>query len=304
MKRKVVVVGSSNTDMVARVPRIPTTGETVMGSEFMVFHGGKGANQAVAAARAGGAVTFIACVGDDQFAVESLENYNKDSIDTSCIKTQQGKHSGMALIFVSDAGENCIAVTPGANNSLLADDIYRNSHVLKDASIVLLQLEIPMETVEATIKVASSHKVPVILNPAPAAKIDDGLYPHISVLTPNETEAAYLTSRKEFSEGDFPVMAKELFERGVEHVIITLGSKGVYLKNRDFEGIISGYKVKPVDPTAAGDVFNGSLAVAIAQEKNLHDAIDFSQKAAAISVTRMGAQPSAPGIKEIESHVF
>jgi len=304
MANKIIVVGSSNTDMVARVPRIPATGETVMGSDFMIFHGGKGANQAVAAARAGGAVTFIACVGDDQFAAESLENYKKDNIDTTFIKSQEGKHSGMALIFVSDAGENSIAVTPGANNSLLAEDIHRSSHVFANASVVLLQLEMPMETVEATIQVAASHKVPVILNPAPAAKIKDSLYSQISVLTPNETEAAFLTSRREFSENDFPVMAKELFERGVEHVILTLGSKGVYLKNNDFDGMITGFKVKPVDPTAAGDVFNGSLAVALSQGKNLHDAIDFAQRAAAISVTRMGAQPSAPTLEEIRNHVF
>ena len=299
MGNKIIVVGSSNTDMVAKLPRIPSTGETVMGTDFFIFHGGKGANQAVAAARAGGSVTFIACVGDDNFANESIENYKKDQIDTSCIKIQPKMHSGMALIFLSEAGENSIAVTPRANNYLKADDIHKNRNVFADASVVLLQLEMPMETVEAAIEVAASKGVPVILNPAPAAMIKDDLYKRITVLTPNETEAAFLTLRKEFTAEDFPAMAKDLFDKGVENVIITLGDKGVYLKNNEFDGTISGYKVKPVDPTAAGDVFNGTLSVALAQGKDLQEAIDFAQKAAAISVTRLGAQPSAPNLNEI-----
>jgi len=304
MNKKIIVAGSSNTDMVVKVPRIPAPGETIMGSKFFVIPGGKGANQAVAAARTGAGVTFISCVGDDTFGPQSIENYQQDGIDTSCIKVQSGTHSGVALINVSDDGENSISVAPGANSYLLPEDINCFSEAFKDAAVVLVQLEIPMETVEAVAEMAAFHQIPLILNPAPAAKLSEKVLSKISIITPNETEAALLTGRKQPSDHEIPAMAAELFAKGIQTVILTLGSKGVFLKNHEFEGFIQGYKVNAVDTTAAGDVFNGALAAALADDKPIREAIDFAQRAAAISVTRMGAQPSAPNLSEIENFGF
>ncbi len=304
MKPKIVVIGSSNTDMVVKVPHIPAPGETIMGSDFMTIPGGKGANQAVAAARAGAGVSFVACVADDAFGAQSVENYQKDGIDTSCIKVQKGTHSGIALINVAADGENSIAVAPGANSYLLPEDIGNYKHAFDGAAMVLAQLEIPMETVVAAADLAHEKGIPFILNPAPGAAIPQELFKKITIITPNETEAAILTSRSNISEDVIPWMAAELYRMGVKTVILTLGSKGVYLKSDDFEGMIPGYKVRAVDTTAAGDVFNGALASALAGGKPIKEAVDFAQKAAAISVTRMGAQPSAPSLNEVMEYNF
>lgn len=303
-KPKVIVIGSSNTDMVVKVPHIPSPGETILGTDFMTIPGGKGANQAVAAARAGADVTFIACVSDDSFGKQALENYRKDGIDTSCIKVQPGIHSGIALINVSEDGENSISVAPGANSHLLPEDIYGFESVFDGAKIVLTQLEIPIETVEAAAEVAHTKGIPFILNPAPGAAIPESLLNKLTIITPNETEAAIITGRNNFFEKDILEMADEIFENSSTTVLLTLGSKGVYLKTFDFEGMIPGYKVKAVDTTAAGDVFNGALAAALAGGMELNEAVDFAQRAAAISVTRMGAQPSAPSLDEIQHSKF
>ncbi|MFP4366326.1 MAG: ribokinase [Bacteroidales bacterium] len=304
MSKKIIVVGSSNTDMVVKVPHIPAPGETVMGSELLTIQGGKGANQAVGAARAGGDVIFIACVSDDTFGTESIENYKKDNIDTSFIKVKPGMHSGVALINVAADGENSIAVAPGANSHLLPDDIKKAKDAFSGAGAVLVQLEIPMETVSAVATLAGEFGVPMILNPAPGAKLPHDLLRQISVITPNESEAALLTGTKEVNDDTIPVMAKKLYDLGIETVILTLGSKGIYLMNSDFQGLIPGFKVKAVDTTAAGDVFNGALATALSENKTVRQAIDFAQRAAAISVTRMGAQPSAPELQEINDYRF
>jgi len=301
---KVLVIGSSNTDMVLKVPRIPAPGETILGTYFFVIPGGKGANQAVAAARTGAEVTFVACVADDAFGSQSVDNYRKDGINTNYIKVQSGTHSGVALINVSDDGENSISVASGANSYLLAADIAEYSEAFIGAKIILAQLETPLETIEAVAQLAETMGIPFILNPAPAARLTDGLLRKISIITPNETEAALLTGRMEVKDEEIPLMAEELLTKGVKTVIITLGSKGVYLCNDKAREIIPGYKVKAIDTTAAGDVFNGALASALAGEKPIREAIDFAQRAAAISVTRMGAQPSAPGINEIEGFIF
>jgi ribokinase len=303
-KPKIVVVGSSNTDMVVKVPHIPAPGETIMGTDFMTIPGGKGANQAVAAARAGADVTFITCVSDDSFGKQSVENYRNEGIDTSCIKIQPGTHSGIALINVAEDGENSISVAPGANSYLFPEDIHGFENAFDGAKMVLAQLEIPMKTVEASAEVAHAKGIPFMLNPAPGAAIPESLLSKVTIISPNETEAAIITSRKEFSEKDVLIMAEKIFEKGGTTVLLTLGSKGVYLKTFDFEEIIPGYKVKAVDTTAAGDVFNGALASALAGEMDLRKAVDFAQRAAAISVTRMGAQPSAPTLEEIQHIQF
>ncbi|WP_372948203.1 ribokinase [Mariniphaga sp.] len=304
MKPKIVVVGSSNTDMVVKVPHIPSPGETIMGADFMTIPGGKGANQAVAAARAGADVTFIACVSDDAFGKKAVENYRKDEIDTSCIKIQPGTHSGIALINVAEDGENSISVAPGANSYLFPEDIQGFEDTFEDAKIVLAQLEVPLETVIAAAEIAHAKGIPFILNPAPGAVISESLLNKVTIITPNETEAAIITGRNNFSEKDIPEMAGEIFDKEGITVLITLGGKGVYLKTFDFEGLIQGYKVKAVDTTAAGDVFNGALAGALAGGMDLYKAVDFAQRAAAISVTRMGAQPSAPKLNEIQNYQF
>jgi len=300
-KAKIVVVGSSNTDMVLKVPRIPAPGETIMGGDFFIIAGGKGANQAVAAARAGAAVTFLACTGGDDFGRQAIDGYKMDGIDTSFVKVMAGVHSGVALINVSDDGENSITVSPGANSYLLADDIRSGIMAFREVKMVLVQLETPLPTVEAVAETASSLNVNLILNPAPAAILPESLLKKISIITPNETEAALLTGRKHFDDQDVPAMAQQLFEKGIKTVILTLGKKGVYLKTADHAGFIPGYTVKAVDTTAAGDVFNGALAAALASDISLKEAIDFAQRAAAISVTRMGAQPSAPQKTEIDA---
>lgn len=301
MKPKIVVVGSSNTDMVVKVPHIPAPGETILGSDFMIIPGGKGANQAVAAARAGADVTFITCVSDDTFGNQSIQNYRQEGIDTSYIKVNPGTHSGIALINVAANGENSISVAPGANSFLMPEDIMAYKEAFSGAQYILVQLEIPLKTVEAVIELAEDEGIPLILNPAPATSVNESLYRKISVLTPNETEAAILTGRQNFSDEDIPEMANVLFNKGTKTVILTLGSKGVYLRSEGFAGIIPGYKVKAVDTTAAGDVFNGALAAALAGGMALEQAVDFAQKAASISVTRIGAQPSAPRYDEIKS---
>ena len=304
MKNKIVVVGSSNTDLVIKVPHIPRPGETILGSDLMTIPGGKGANQAVSAARAGGEVIFITCVSDDTFGSNSVETYKKDGINTSFIKVKPGIHSGVALINVAKDGENSIAVAPGANSHLLPEDIHNASDAFKGADIILVQLEIPVETVTAVAGLAEKMKIPLILNPAPGAVLEDNLLKKVSVITPNETEAALLTSIPDISDYPVSIMARKLHDSGVETVIITLGKKGVYLLNNDFDGLIPGYKVRAVDTTAAGDVFNGALASALSQKKEISEAVDFAQRAAAISVTRMGAQPSAPRMNEIKKYKF
>jgi ribokinase len=303
-KPKIVVIGSSNTDMVVKVPHIPAPGETILGTDFMTIPGGKGANQAVAAARAGADVTFIACVSDDAFGKQSVENYRKEGIDTSSIKIQPGIHSGIALINVAEDGENSISVAPGANSWLFPEDIHGFEGAFEGAKVVLAQLEIPMETVEAAAEIAHEKGIPFILNPAPGAPISECLLSKVTIITPNETEAAIITFQKDFSEKDIPAMANEIFEKGDATVLLTLGSKGVFLKTFDFEEMIPGYQVKAVDTTAAGDVFNGALAAALAGEMDLKEAVNFAQRAAAISVTRMGAQPSTPTLDEIRDYQF
>ena len=295
----ILVIGSSNTDMVVRVPRIPKPGETVLGGEFTMVPGGKGANQAVAAARAGGHVTFVARVGDDVFGERALKNFEADGIETRFVFRTSGAPSGIALINVDGRGENSISVASGANACLSAGDIEKADEAFAEADIVLLQLETPMETVWAAAKKAWDRGVPVILNPAPARPLDDDLLRLIAVLTPNEHEAEFLTRIPVLDESGARKAAVRLRELGVVSVFITLGERGVYASSPEFEGLVPAFKVDPVDTTAAGDVFNGALAVALAEKEPLKDALRFASAAAALSVTRPGAQPSAPNRAEI-----
>lgn len=302
MAPKIVVIGSSNTDMICRVPHIPKPGETVLGGEFLTVQGGKGANQAVAAARAGGNVTFIACVGNDLFGKQAIESYRADGIDTSCIEMVENVPTGVALINVADSGENSIAVAPGANARLTPEVAEKYREVILSANIILMQLEIPIETVYYVIRMAHEANIPVVLNPAPAQEIDPEILQRLTCITPNEHEAAVVS-------GIFPPdpemvseIAVELQLKGVRSVIITLGSKGALYRDGGIEEIVPGIPVKAVDTTAAGDTFNGYLVVELAKGKSLKEAISKANKAAAISVTKMGAQPSVPFSYEVDNN--
>jgi ribokinase len=299
-KRSILVVGSSNTDMIIKVQRIPKPGETILGGEFASAAGGKGANQAVGAARAGGAVTFIARVGQDMFGDKAVAGFIADGINVDYIVRDRTRPSGVALIFVGQSGENSIAVASGANASLAPADLKKAKGAFSKAGVVVLQLETPLGTVEAAVKLAASAGARVILNPAPARPLSDHLLRRVFLLTPNETEAELLTGVRVSNEAAAAKAADALLARGVENVIITLGARGAFVAGSQGRGLVTGYKVKPMDTTGAGDVFNGTLAVALAEGKSLLEAARFGSAAAAISVTRLGAQTSAPGRKEIE----
>ena len=297
--KSVLVVGSSNTDMIIRVPRIPRPGETVLGGEFSMAAGGKGANQAVAAARAGGRVTFVARVGEDGFGDRALAGFAAEGIDTRFVLRTPGAPSGLALITVDERGENSISVASGANALLSAGDVEAAAAAFSAADIVLLQLESPLPTVKAALRLARDKGVPVVLNPAPARPLADDLLRRVAVLTPNEPEAELLAGVPVRDEEGAREAAARLRARGPAAVVVTLGERGAYASSLEFDGLVPAFKAVPVDTTAAGDVFNGALAVALAEELPMIEALRFAQAAAAISVTRPGAQPSAPTRAEI-----
>jgi ribokinase len=299
-KAKIVVVGSSNTDMIIKVDRIPTPGETIIGGEFSIAAGGKGANQAVAAARAGGEVNFVACVGEDMFGEQAVEGFVKDGINIDYVLKTQDYASGVALIFVDQKGENSIGVASGANSQLMPIHIEQAKNSITSADILVMQLETPIETVNTAAKLASENNVKVILNPAPAQTLKDETFKHISILTPNETETELLTGIKVEDENSASEAADALLSRGIETILITLGPRGVFLASSEIREIVPSFEVKAVDTTAAGDVFNGALAVSLAENKPLFDAVRFANAAAALSVTKLGAQPSAPNREEID----
>jgi len=263
--------------------------------------GGKGANQAVAAARAGGNVTFIARIGTDMFGRQAVEGFRRDGIDTKFVFADKRAASGIALIMVDRRGENSIAVASGANANLSTANIEKAKRAISAADILLLQLETPIETVRRTMELASERGIPVILNPAPARPLSERLLRLVTVLTPNEVEAEFLTGIRIKDEAGMVKAARKLMERGVKIVLITLGARGVFAADGKTRTILPALKVKAVDTTAAGDVFNGALAVALAEGRTLIEAVHFANAAAALSVTKWGAQPSAPGRKEIES---
>jgi ribokinase len=299
-KKKIVVIGSSNTDMVIRTPRIPRPGETVLGGEFFMAPGGKGANQAVAAARAGGEVHLIARVGDDVFGQQSLDGFVSDGIHVDLIVRDKDAPSGVALIIVGPDGENCIAVASGSNSRLGVADVRLAKPVITSADIILMQLESPLETVREAAEIAASAGVPVVLNPAPARALGDDLLKRVAYLTPNETEAEILTGITLIKKSDLAKAADALLAKGIKAVLITLGSKGVYVATREKKEVMPAFKVIPVDTTAAGDAFNGGLAVALAEGRPLLEAARFANAAAALATTKMGAQPSLAGRDDIE----
>ena len=298
-RRKIVVLGSTNTDMVIAGARIPVPGETVSGGKFLMNPGGKGANQAVAVARLSarrGVCTFVAKVGDDLFGRETAARLKREGIAARLV-VDPAEPSGTALIMVDAKGQNVISVALGANGTLVPADIAPFAADVAQATVLLLQLETPVETVLAAAKAACAGGATVILNPPPARKLPRALYAQLDWITPNETEAEILTGVR-VTDVASARRARDWFQaRGVGHVLVTLGAKGVYCG--DCDRIFPSRRVKAVDCVAAGDTFNGAFAVALAEGRDCADAIAFAQKAAAISVTRPGAQSSIPFRREL-----
>ncbi len=294
---RVIVVGSSNTDMIIRADRLPAPGETVLGGDLVMAAGGKGANQAVAAARAGAAVTFVARVGQDLFGAAALQNFQREGLDTRYVTQDTDAPSGVALIVVGPRGQNLIAVAPGANSRLSPAEVESATPAFAEAQVVVMQLEIPVETVLAAAQAGRAVGATVILNPAPAQSLPHALYTAVDILTPNETEAALLTGEQTPEEA-----ATTLLKQGLKTVIVTLGEVGVLAATApDHLRRIPGFTVEAVDATAAGDAFNGGLAAALARGQALEAAVRYAQAVAALSVTRLGAQPSLPTGTEVQT---
>ena len=299
-RRQILVVGSCNTDMVIKAAHLPRPGETILGGTFFMNPGGKGANQAVAIARLGGSVTFICKTGSDIFGHQSQQLFEEEGINTSYVFSDSGNPSGVALITVDEKAENCIVVASGANANLLPSDLAKAEEAIELADLILMQLEVPMETVCFVADIAWQKGKKVILNPAPAHPLPADLLHHLYLITPNETEAEMITGVKITDDISAVEAARVLSGMGVQHVIITLGSKGALICSDGEAEIVPALKVEAVDTTAAGDVFNGALTVALSEGRNLKEPVRFACKASAISVTRVGAQSSAPYRNEVD----
>lgn len=299
----ILVIGSSNTDMVVRVRELPLPGQTVMGSEFRTFAGGKGANQAVAAQRAGGSVCFLAAIGNDDFGRAALATYESEGIDTSLIQVVDDSPSGVAMICVNEAGQNSISVALGANGKLTADIIRQNESTIAGAGILLLQLEIPVDAVVAAIDSASRHGTRCVLNPAPAMHIPDEVLAHLYCITPNETEAEILTGIAVSDVQSATRAARQLLQSGVENVVITLGSNGALWCNSDGAHHQEAPSVTVVDSTAAGDTFNGVLVTLLAEGQSPKEAMRLAVTAASLAVQKSGAIASIPRRQEFMATV-
>ena len=300
MSKKLVVLGSVNADHVLSVPRFPKPGETLVGSGYHIAYGGKGANQAVAAGRTGANIAFIACVGGDDIGTRMKEQFARDGMDTQAVMAIDGTTTGVAMIWVSADGENCIGISAGANAELTPARLQPHLPLINEADVLLMQLESPLNTVEAAAQAARAAGTKVILNPAPAQPLPESLLRLIDVITPNETEAQALTGVVVNTEADAQKAANILHDYGIATVLITLGAKGVWLSEQGKGELIPGFRVQAMDTTAAGDTFNGALVTAQLEGKPLRDAIRFAHAAAAISVTRSGAQPSIPLRAEVD----
>ncbi|MEC6816116.1 ribokinase [Photobacterium toruni] len=297
---KLVVLGSVNADHVLQVPSFPRPGETLHGRHYQVIPGGKGANQAVAAARLHADIGFIACVGDDSFGINIRENFRMDGIDITAVKMEPNCPTGIAMIQVSDSGENSICLSAEANAKLTAAAIDADLDRIRDADYLLMQLETPLCGIEKAAQVAKDANTIVILNPAPARALSDELLACVDMITPNETEAEVLTGVTVTDAESAQQAANILHAKGIKTVMITLGAKGVWLSQDGCGDIIAGFNVEVIDTTAAGDTFNGAFVTGLLDGLALESAIKFAHAAAAISVTRFGAQTSIPTRKEVE----
>lgn len=293
------MIGSSNVDMVVRTSHLPAPGETILGGEFFMNQGGKGANQAVAIKRLGGNLIFMAKLGNDVLGRQSVGYFKKEGIDTGYIALDEDSASGVALISVDDHAENSIVVASGANMLLNEQDVDKMLEEMCEGDILLMQLEIPLQTVEYAARKAFGKGVKVVLNPAPARSLPKELFRHLYMVTPNRIEAEMLTGIKIANDADVEKVAEEICAMGVKNVIITLGSKGCLIREEGVSYRIDAFKVEPVDTTAAGDTFNGALCVGLSEGMDLKQAAVMASKASSIAVTRMGAQSSIPYREEL-----
>lgn len=299
MSTPIYIIGSSNTDMVVKAERLPLPGETILGGKFLMNAGGKGANQAVAAARLGGRVSLIANLGDDLFGQQAVEQFLSEKINTDFITFDPVYPSGVALINVDARGENCIAVAPGANGNLTPELLTSFFSSIAVPALILVQLEIPIPTVEYIIEQCASQSLPVIVNPAPANLLHDNVWKNVYVITPNELEAELLTGVSITDDRSAKKAAGVLHAKGINNVVLTLGKRGAYWSASHGDGFVAAPVVTAVDTTAAGDCFSGALAVALSESASLANAVKFACSAASVSVTRMGAQASMPLRKEV-----
>ncbi|EOV9549856.1 ribokinase [Cronobacter sakazakii] len=298
---QLIVLGSINADHILNLEAFPAPGETVTGSQYQVAFGGKGANQAVAAGRSGADIAFIACVGEDDIGERIRQQLSRDNIDVAPVSAVAGESTGVALIFVNGEGENVIGIHAGANAALTPERVNEQREKIANARALLMQLESPVESVIAAARIAHENQTTVILNPAPARALSDELLALVDIITPNETEAEKLTGVKVVDDDSAAQAARVLHQKGIETVIITLGSRGVWLSVNGEGQRVPGFRVKAVDTIAAGDTFNGALMTALLEGTPMLEAIRFAHAAAAIAVTRPGAQPSVPWRDEIDA---
>lgn len=303
MKKKVVVIGSYNTDLTIKTGRIPRPGETIIGGVFTEGGGGKGANQAVAAARAGANVSFIARVGDDVLGKKGIQQLVDEKIDTQYVLRDKKCATGVAFIIVDERGENSIVVASGANALLSPADIEAAHDEISSADVLLVQLESPLDAVYTAIKIAHENGAIVMLNPAPAQPLDKNFLKEIDIITPNKVEAEMLTGIKVTDDESLCLIVNKFLEFGIKNVLITLGAKGIFAGSAEGAKMIPSFKVSPVDSTGAGDVFSGALAAFLSDNMQIENAARMATASASISVTRMGAQDSAPDRTEIESFI-
>ena len=298
----ITVIGSIHIDFYVSLPKLPVPGETVLGYDFIMKPGGKGANQAVATARLGAHTYMVGRLGNDLFMEKLLDNFAKNNVDTRYVSIDENTHTGTAFILLDkNTGENMIAVAPGADAHVSRDDVEKAVPAIKDSDIVLLQLEIPLDTVLYAVKKASELGKKVILNPAPATPLPDEIYRYIYVITPNRVEAELLTNIKVKDVEDAVKAGKLLIDKGVKYAIITMGSKGSIVISKEMAKYVPAYKVEPIDTTGAGDAFNGALAVFLAEGYDIVEACKRANAAAAIQITKLGAQEGLPTRNELES---
>lgn len=300
---QLIVLGSVNADHVLQVPSFPRPGETLHGHNYQVIPGGKGANQAVAAARLGADIGFIACVGDDSFGQNIRQAFAQDGMDISAVHMIDNTPTGIAMIQVSESGENSICIAAAANDGLTSEIVEQHGEKIEQAKYLLMQLETPLAGIELAASIAKAQGTQVVLNPAPARSLPGALLAMVDIITPNETEAELLTGVAVTDAGSAAKAAQVLHDKGIATVMITLGSKGVYLSEQGTGKIIPGFKVQATDTTAAGDTFNGALVTALLEGQTMDNAIVFAHGAAAISVTRFGAQTSIPSRDEVEQFI-
>ncbi len=304
MKNKIVVIGSSNVDLIMKMEKLPEKGETMTDADFLQVYGGKGANQAVSAARAGGNVAFVNCVGDDAYTPQMLQNFRNDKMDIRFVYQETGISSGHALVMIGGEGNNYISVSPGANYMLTPEKIDLSLSVIDEAAMIIMQYEIPAETIKHVLRIAETKGIPVLWNFAPARHFDLSYIAKIDTLVVNENEAAFLCGQNVETDNEVESAALKLQKMGAKLVIITLGKRGAFALSSTEKVIVPAFEVKAVDTTSAGDVFCGSFAVATVEGKSLKDALVFATAASALCVTKIGAQPSAPMRSEIDQFLL